>query len=166
MTDDDRLETAWEAIVGDFPLVDPQDSGPAALAGLYERLVGLFAGLGVEDAATRVRMPADLLRFLALAGGTRRRGDEYGLYLFGPATVASQTAQDSGLFAEHRPVESGLWLTIGSYGDKHVITLCCDADDARFGVVVDGHDDHPWNDGGGNVPWADSFTGLLTDLGA
>ncbi|GAA2641759.1 hypothetical protein GCM10010399_89490 [Dactylosporangium fulvum] len=65
----DRLVPAREAIAEQYPLVDAQDAGPHALAAFRQRLVDLFADLGVADAAGRIALPADCETLLGLAGG-------------------------------------------------------------------------------------------------
>lgn len=157
----DDLETAWRAIADRFPLVRPQESGPAAVAGLGDDLAALFAELDVPG---QLALPADYAHFVGLAGGSRQFGDDWGVYLFDIETALSFTTASCRLFADERPVGTTMWLTIGQSGDRHELALCCDRADPRFGVVYDCDDDHPWHDGGGLAELAASFTAYLASF--
>ncbi|MDH5656088.1 MAG: hypothetical protein OEZ34_09285 [Spirochaetia bacterium] len=57
-----------------------------------------------------------------------------------------------------------MWLSIGWWGDKHEIFLCCDKMHENFGKVFDCHDGTPWNgDDDSYIDEYDSFTEFLIE---
>ena len=158
------VDEAWAIIAEDFPLIKAETVSPVEIVALRDSVVRMLVELGIADAANRVEIPIDYARFLILAGGARRHGHEYGTWLYGPASVGRATEGSCRSTADRRPTDATLWLTIGDYSDRHEMTLCCDRSDPRFGTVIDGHDDHPWHDGGYCDEVASSFTGYLVWL--
>ena len=85
--------------------------------------------------------------------------------LFDAETVTVVTENNFRLFVteveeDEPPMDSGFWLSIGWWSDKHEYLLCCDRNHSHYGVVLDGHDSHPWLNGvefGGCYPMAKSF---------
>lgn len=89
--------------------------------------------------------------------------------MFDAATVASVTAQDfrlgvTGVSEDEPALDTGFWLGVGWYSDKHEYVLCCDRTHSRFGAMVDGYASHPWVNGvqfAGCRRMADSFLAWL-----
>ncbi len=149
--------------------VDPagiQAAWAACHSSLRELLASHYGHSIVED---RFRVPEDYATFMQTVGGGWYYSHGLGWSVYDAATVASTTAHDFELLVlganEDEPVlDSGFWLGIGWYSDKHEYLLCCDRAHGYYGSVVDGHDSHPWLNGvefAGCYRMAESFLAWL-----
>ncbi len=171
-----QLREAWQLAADKFasaegPLVRTSAAvGPAELQASWAQCVAsvraLFAGhFGQAAIDLRFHVPDDYATFMQVIGGGWKWPHSLEWSLFDAESVAGVTAQDFRLFVtgaeEDEPVlDSGFWLGIGWWSDKHEYLLCCDRAHGHYGVVLDGHDSHPWTNGveyGGCYPMARSF---------
>lgn len=178
---EDQLIKTWQRVTDKFtakgkPVVRTVSEGQMDLQKSWSRCVSsiqvLFAthyGQNAIDA--RFQVPEDYSIFMRIIGGGWKW--PYGLEweLFDADSVAAVTAHDFRLFvteAEDDPVlDSGFWLGIGWWSDKHEYLLCCDRAHDYYGVVLDGHDSHPWGNGveyGGCRRMAESFVDWLQKI--
>ncbi|HKD75241.1 MAG TPA: hypothetical protein VKB76_07085 [Ktedonobacterales bacterium] len=141
------VQEATERLKAWFEMT-PWDQGSTSLESINHMTVALAAGFTAyfapADVAERFVIPTDYLCFLQANNGWREPGDGYGLYMHGTSLVISNTQYLCDVMAEMRPATAGMWIEIGHYLDKHDLFLCCDRQLPYIGMVVDGHDDHPW----------------------
>ncbi|MEP1080020.1 hypothetical protein NDI52_32150 [Leptolyngbya sp. PL-A3] len=107
---------------------------------------------GASEVEKRFQIPQDYAMFMQVVGGGWKSLRSLQWCLFDAKTVARQTIANFQVFVlgaeEGEPIcESGFWLSIGEWSDKHEYLLCCDRAHSKFGAVLDGHDSHPWLDG-------------------
>ncbi len=139
-------------LVHTVPSVEPADIQAAWVlcqSSVRELFASHHGRSAVED---RFRVPEDYATFMQTIGGGWECSHGLGWSVFDAATVASTTADDFKSLVlganEDEPVlDSGFWLGIGWYSDKHEYLLCCDRAHPYYGSVVDGHDSHPWLNG-------------------
>jgi hypothetical protein len=143
----DAIQAVWIQVRESFELLSAVTSErPQVINALTHELAEMFASsFGQREVAERFMIPDDYRCFLTLSQGCRRRGDAYGLYLHDVDIILSNTRFYFELYAADRPSTSGMWIEIGHYSDRHDLFLCCDRHLPQFGMVVDGHDDAPWN---------------------
>ncbi|HEY1017176.1 MAG TPA: hypothetical protein VGE07_30965 [Herpetosiphonaceae bacterium] len=174
MSDADELRRLAARAFAGFERTDPErepDGHAAAWEAALVELRDVFAAsFGAGEIARRLRIPADYDLFMRTVGGGFFRNAGPGMGISRPEMVARDTADAFDLFyagEDAEPEDSGLWLTVGWWGDKHDYLLCCDAGHPRFGSLIDGHDSHPWLNGvdcGGCRRRAPSFAAFLRDL--
>lgn len=128
---------------------DIRASWTACVAAVRELFV---AHHGSVDVAERFRVPEEYAAFMQAVGGGWKSPHGLEWILFEAESVVRATANDFRLFVteveDGEPVlDTGFWLSIGWYSDKHEYLLCCDRTHSYYGVVVDGHDSHPWMNG-------------------
>lgn len=150
---DEELREVWNNLSPELEPVGPS-LNPSALtqawADCHAQLASTFAQyMGQKQAEARFSVPRDYVLFMTTIGGGWVWPLSLVYTLNRAESVARVTQTMCELFADERQEGSGLWLTIGHWSDKHDHLLCCDRTDARFGHVVDAHDDHPWLDGTG-----------------
>lgn len=159
---EEQVRHAWDRVVDRFaadqqPLVRTATADPAAietawaacLAAVREMFATHYGSTAVEK---RFQVPEEYAVFMQTVGGGWKW--PYGLEwtVFDAATVLGATANDFSVFVlgadEQEPVlDTGFWLAIGWYSDKHEYLLCCDRSHSYYGAVLDGHDSHPWLNG-------------------
>ncbi|MBD2579480.1 SMI1/KNR4 family protein [Oscillatoria sp. FACHB-1406] len=149
---------------------DLQTAWSVCILSLRERFAAHYGTTHIE---ARFAVPEDYALFMQAIGGGWHW--PYGLerWLFDAEGVAKTTVADFellvlGALEEEEPVlDSGFWLGIGRYSDKHEYLLCCDRAHRYYGTVFDGHDSHPWLNGvefGGCYRLAASFLEWLEIL--
>jgi hypothetical protein len=160
---DEQVRRTWDRVVERFasenePLVrtapspEPADirtAWAACVASVRELLAAHYGLAAIEQ---RFEVPEDYSAFMQAVGGGWQWPHGLEWSVFDAATVAESTANDFDSFVlgaeEDEPLlDSGFWLGIGRYSDKHWYLLCCDRTHGYFGAVVDGHDSHPWLNG-------------------
>ncbi|MBD2683388.1 MULTISPECIES: SMI1/KNR4 family protein [Nostoc] len=175
-----QLREAWWQVAKSFcarsgPLVRTiEDIEPTALQTSWlicaQSLQTLFANhYGYESVAARFSVPKDYEVFMQLIGGGWKWPFSLEWVLFDAQTVTTATENNFRLFVseveeDEPPMDSGFWLSIGCWSDKHEYLLCCDRNHSHYGVVLDGHDSHPWLNGvefGGCYLMAKSFSEWL-----
>lgn len=143
-----------------------QAAGRADPFALPEALAALLARVHGDDALARFEIPADYARFLRRSGGGGLRaapGRDGRAVPYGrrvhrwPQVLAATTGMYEALLPvedDHVPEDEredalnsvqkvGVWLEIGSHGDRHLHFLCCDRSRAAFGQVHDANDGDP-----------------------
>jgi hypothetical protein len=129
----------------------------------------LTAHIGSDEVAARFAVPEDYAAFMRLVGGARYRERGLGFRLLSPEQVAKEFCSNYKMYVVDRiegrdPADSGFWLWVGTWSDKHDFFLCGDRAHPLFGYVVEMHDDHPYIDGAGSGTGSDdspSFLGFL-----
>lgn len=80
--------------------------------------------------------------------------------------VLTATRSALARFADPGPDAAGLWLELGSRGDRERLFVCCDRADPSFGCVSAAEDQHPWCDESAllaeDQPLADFYWDLTT----
>jgi hypothetical protein len=173
----EQVRHTWSQVVERFcadgrPLVrtttavepaDLQAAWTTCLSSVQDLFVRHYGLAAVEE---RFQVPQDYAIFMQAIGGGWRWPYSLEWSLFDAETVAYLTLDNFQLFVlgaeeNDEPVlDSGFWLSIGGWSDKHEYMLCCDCIHSHYGVVIDGHDSHPWLNGiefGGCYRMADSF---------
>lgn len=151
-----EVQNTWEEIQKAFKLLpsgDKEEKPGQITRKFVMDLAALFTPyFGQHEVAERLAVPEDYLYFLTLSKGTWRRGGDYGLYLYSADAVLADTSYGCDCFAENRPQDAGMWITIGHWSDRHDIMLCCDCHLSLFGTIIDCNDDHPWMANGAFYP--------------
>jgi hypothetical protein len=145
-----RLPQRWDAAVGEIR-------------------AELTAHLGPEAVVARFAVPEDFDAYMRLVGGARRRECGLGFRLLSPEEVAREFRSNYRMyvvtpFEGREPADSGFWLWVGTWSDKHDFFICCDRTHPLFGYVLEMHDGHPYIDGAGSGTGGDdspSFVGFL-----
>jgi hypothetical protein len=156
---EDQLRSAWQQASEQFIT----DGGPLLRSPTYAAadcyaswsdgvvvLERLFVGcFGAATTHSRFMVPHDYATFMQIIGGGWKWPHRLDWYLFDAQRVVESTSYDVELWLneEHHEYaldDSGLWLRIGSWSDKHDYLLCCDREHAYFGSIVNAHDTHPW----------------------
>ncbi|NES96683.1 MAG: SMI1/KNR4 family protein [Desertifilum sp. SIO1I2] len=159
----EQLLQSWNRVVEQFstqetPLihtvtaVESTDLETAWMACLSSVQAVFTNHYGSSEVEKRFQIPQDYTMFMQAIGGGWKSLQSLQWHLFDAKTVASQTIANFRVFVlsaeEGEPIcESGFWLSIGEWSDKHEYLLCCDRPHPKFGAVLDGHDSHPWLDG-------------------
>jgi hypothetical protein len=165
----ERFASEDELLIRTAPSAEPADiraAWAACVASVRELFAAHYGSAATEQ---RFEVPEDYAAFMQAVGGGWHWPHGLEWSVFDAATVAEATANDFNSFVlgaeEDEPVlDSGFWLGIGRYSDKHWYLLCCDRAHGYFGAVVDGHDSHPWLNGvefGGCWRMAGSFLAWL-----
>lgn len=159
------LRAAWERVRHAFePVSGVSPPSPADIARLEHDLQGYFRQY---EPQSRLQLPADYRDFLLVVGNRLNRGGTYGHWWYLPESVLAETQYWHDLYAdawrEHRRAVG--WVLVAHYSDKHDIYLCCNPDLARYGHVIDCHDDAPWGADHDHWAEAESFTGYLAGWG-
>ena len=173
----DEVQRAWRRTSKDFvlyiPEVDPDTLTSQWSACLTAIRSSFSAHVGQTELEQRFSIPEDYATFMCLVGGGWHSSRSLGLWLFSADQVAGATIEDFRLFVtgvdeneppDEPPEDDGLWLRVGRFSDKHDYLICCDRSHSHYGVVLDGHDSHPWLNGvrfAGCTVLAPSFLAFL-----
>jgi hypothetical protein len=129
---------------------------PITYDAMTARIAAALAWIAPAD---RLVFPACFAAYLDVLASTTWYGHHVALdfILYAASSIAGSAESDTPQYHEDHDLAraAGLWVAIGSVGDKHVYFLCVDRDRELCGHVVDAHDDHPYLNG----------TQYLDDLG-